>query len=86
MSDQFEVVTVFSTGSLALLAYAKSVLDSAGIMYVVKGEQIQNMFGLGSLGSFNFTLGPMEIQVNLADESSARELLAGIKESEGEGI
>jgi len=30
MSEQFEVVTVFSIGNLALLAYAKSDLHSAG--------------------------------------------------------
>jgi hypothetical protein len=45
-----DVVTVFSTGRLGLLAYAKSVRDGERIHYVMKGELLQNLFGLGSLG------------------------------------
>ena len=73
---------MFSTGSVALLAYAKSVLDGNGLMYIVKGENIHTTFGPALWGgSLAFLLGPMEIQVVLEDESRARTLLEDITES-----
>jgi hypothetical protein len=85
MTRRSDVVTVFSTGSVALLAYAKSVLDGDGLVYIVNGEYIHNTFGPALWGgSLAFLLGPMEIQVALEDESRARELLTDIKEGSAE--
>ena len=42
-----ELVTVFETGDPALVALAKSLLDSAGIDFATKGDAIQDLFGLG---------------------------------------
>lgn len=82
MRGRSDVVTVFSTGSVALLAYAKSVLDGDGLVYIVKGEYIHHTFGPARWGgSLAFLLGPMEIQVALEDESRARELLEDVTES-----
>ena len=85
MSTHSDVVTVFSTGSVALFAYAKSLLDAAGISYIPKGEYIHNAFGPSLWGgSQAFILGPMELQVLQEDESKAKELLAEVKESSGD--
>lgn len=86
MTRRSDVVTVFSTGSVALIAFAKSVLDGDGLVYIVKGEYIHHTFGPALWGgSLAFLLGPMEIQVALKDESRARELLEDVKESSAEG-
>jgi hypothetical protein len=37
-------VTVFVAGDPGLLAIAKSLLDSAGISFFAKGENLQNIF------------------------------------------
>ena len=58
----------------------KSILDDAEIPYLVKGEAIQNLFGIGVIGTgYNLIAGPVEIQVGRQDESKARELLASIE-------
>jgi len=83
MSDDLDLVTIFESGNAALLAIAKSILDGAEIPYMVKGEGLQNLFGMGQIGSgFNLITGPAEIQVNREDEFSARALLAEIDEED----
>ena len=85
MSSQSDVATIFSTGSVALFAYAKSLLDAAGIPYIPKGEYLLNALGPALWGgSLAFVYGPMELQVSLEDESEARELLKDVKESSGD--
>jgi hypothetical protein len=60
----------------------KSILDEAGIRFFAKGENIQNLFGFGVLGTgFNIVTGPIEIQVLEENADYARELLADVKES-----
>jgi len=78
-----ELVTVFATGNPALLAMAKSILDHAEILYLAKGEGLQNLFGAGSIGGYNPALGPVELQVNVQDENEARELLEQLPGSTG---
>ncbi len=79
-----EIVTVFETGNAALIALAKSILDNAGIRYIVKGEQIQSLFGWGVLGTgFNIVVGPVQIQVSRTDRLTARDLLADLHEGTG---
>lgn len=81
MSSALDIVTVFETGNPALLAVVKSILDGAEIQYIIKGEQLQNLFGMGILGTgFNPLVGPVQIQVRREDEPTARELLAEIDE------
>jgi len=76
MSDVSDVVTVFETGNPALIALAKSILDGAEISYMVKGEDLQALFGAGQLGTgFNLVVGPVQIQVRRKDEAVARQLL-----------
>ncbi len=70
---------VFSTGDLAELAVAKLLLDAEGVPYVVQGEGVQNLFGLGSLTGFNPLTGPVEVRVADHDLQWAREALADLR-------
>jgi len=75
-------VTVMVTGSPALIALAKSILDDAGIPYFPKGEGVQELFGVGRVGgTYNFVTGPVEIQVPSNYEKQARVLLADLETS-----
>lgn len=69
-----ELVTVLSTMDAGLIAVAKSILEGAGIRFFVKGENLQNLFGLGSIG-YNPISRDVKIQVSRADEEVARALL-----------
>jgi hypothetical protein len=84
MPRQSDFVTVFETGNQALIAVAKSILDGAEIPYLVKGENLQSLFGMGQIGTgYNLLVGPVQIQVTREDESTAKELLADVAEDDG---
>jgi hypothetical protein len=75
-----ELVTVFKTGDPGLIALVKSILRSAEIPFTTKGEGIQDLTGLGRLGSgYNLAFGPVELQVNSADAEDARALLEDLE-------
>ena len=74
-----DLVTIFATGNLALLALAKSILEEAGIVYLAKGEGLQNLFAAGSVGGYNPALGPVEIQVAAEYEDEGRALLRDLE-------
>ena len=81
MSTESDLITVFESGNQGVIALVKSILDSTEIPFLAKGENIQNLFGLGVIGTgFNLISGPVQIQVSREDESTARELLAEIDE------
>jgi hypothetical protein len=78
-------VTVHKTGDPAFIAFAKSILQSEGIQYYFKGEEIQDLFAAGRLGTgFNPAIGPVEIQVDEKDVEKAKELLTQTEEGEFE--
>jgi hypothetical protein len=80
-----KLVTVYKTGHEGLIAVIKSILDEAEIKYLVQGENIQNLFGVGILGTgYNPLTGPIIIQVLEEDEEYARELLRDVKEASEE--
>jgi hypothetical protein len=71
------IVTVLATGDPIQMEMAKSLLDSAGLDYWVKGDGLQDLFGAGRMGAgFNITIGPMLLQVDRDDEADARTILA----------
>jgi hypothetical protein len=75
-----ELVTVFKTGDPGLIALVKSILQSADIPFTTRGEGIQDLTGLGRLGSgYNLAFGPVEIQVNRDDAEDARALLEDLE-------
>ncbi len=81
MSSESDLITIFQSGNQAVIVMVKSILDGAEIPYLVKGENLQNLFGLGVIGTgFNLIAGPVEIQISRKDEPAARELLAEIEE------
>jgi hypothetical protein len=64
-------VTVFRTNDPGLLVIAKSLLDDAGIAYLVAGEELQSLFAGGHMLS-DFT---PSIRVAAEDAADARQLL-----------
>ena len=80
--DLLELTTVFSTGSIALMAVAKGVLNTAGIPFITKCEGLAELVGgLRFHGAPSLITGPMEIQVRGIDADEARELLQEIRET-----
>jgi hypothetical protein len=76
------LVTVFESGDAALIPLVRSLLDSAGIPFVTKGEGIQDLFGWGRMpGGFSVVAGPVTFQVDEEDAEEARALLEDLHES-----
>ena len=69
-SDASGPVTVMVTRDAGLLSLAQSVLESAEIDFVTKGEHLQNIPG---------QIVWMEIQVRPEDVGEAKELLADLE-------
>jgi len=83
-----ELVTVFATGDQGLVALVKSLLQSADIEFMVRGEGIQNLFGIGGLSAsgFNPITGPAEFLVSAEDADDARTLLEDLTaDDDGDG-
>src|SRR4030043_1021816 len=78
-------VTVYETGDPAYIAFAKSLFESEGIKYYVKGEGLQDLFAGGRLGTgFNPVIGPVAIQVDEKDVEKAKDLLSQIEQGKFE--
>jgi len=78
-----KLVTVYETGDPAVIPFAKSILQSEGIKYFIKGESLQDLFAGGRLGTgFNPVIGPVQIQVDENDVEKAKELLNQIEQRE----
>ena len=76
-SKDAELVTVFTSMDLGLIAVVKSILQGSGIFYYAKGESLQGLFGAGNIG-FNIISGPVEIQVRSEDAEDAKILLGDL--------
>ena len=70
--DSEYLVSVFKTGNMAIIAVVKSILDEAGIKYMAKGENIQEVMPINAF--------PVEFMVMPEDEAYAKELLSEIDE------
>jgi hypothetical protein len=78
-----DLITVLATGDSGLIAIAKSLLQSAGIAFLVRGEAGQDLFGVGRMfGSYNFITGPIEMQVRAEDAEDARLVLEDLLENQ----
>jgi putative signal transducing protein len=74
------LVTVLTTEDPAILVYAKSLLEGAGIQFLTRGEGLQDLFGAGRIGTgYNLISGPIELQVDPQDVEKARRLLSEIQ-------
>jgi hypothetical protein len=71
------LVPIYVCHNPAELPVVKSLLTQAGIEFMVRGEQIQGMFGVGQLGGTSLIV-PLEIRVLPSDAEAAVELLEGV--------
>lgn len=71
-----ELVPVLTASQEADVVIIESLLAEAGIPYLARGEQIQDLFGLGRIGGVNPITGPVEFTVAAADAEAARRILA----------
>jgi len=81
-----DLVTVFESGDPALVALACSLLESAEIPFLTKGEGIQDLFGVGRLGGFSVVAGPVVLQVDKKDFDEATDLLEDLDTSKPDTI
>jgi hypothetical protein len=74
-----ELVPVFETGDAALVALVKSLLEEEQIDYMVRGDNLQDLFGAGrALIGFNPIVGPVEFLVREEDAARTRALLSDL--------
>jgi hypothetical protein len=78
------LVTILATSNLSKLAVAKSLLESEGIRFHIKGEGLQSLFGLGGLTPVNPITGPIEVQVASGDAKRSLEVLRDVIDAETE--
>ncbi len=81
LEPDLEYITVLETANPAILAVAKSLLESAEIEYLTFGEELQDIIGLGRLGFGNPIVGPVRIRVRREDEAEAKEILRDLSEN-----
>ena len=78
-AEPLNLVTVLASGDPVLMGIIKSLLQSAEIPFIVKGEGLGDVLGLGRAGSgYNPITGPMELQVRAEDAEDVRLLLADV--------
>lgn len=70
------LVPVLMATEEADLVIIESLLTEAGIPYLGRGEQIQDLFGWGRLVGVNPITGPVQFLVAADDADDAREVLA----------
>ncbi|MGB3018032.1 MAG: hypothetical protein WBC65_09505 [Ignavibacteria bacterium] len=79
--DHERLVPIFETGHDGVIAIVKSMLDEAQIKYMAEGEGVQDLFGVGVIGTgFNPITGPVVFKVMPEDVNYAKELLKDVKE------
>ena len=79
-------VPVREITNAALVPFVKSLLESAEIRHFIRGENVQDFFGWGRLGSgFNIITGPPVVYVEPDRAEEARELLAEVKDAPEHG-
>lgn len=70
-----ELVRVFASGDMGVIAIARSLLEGEKIDYFVRGDGLQDLFGLGRATSYSFAMGPAEFWVRADDAENVRILL-----------
>jgi hypothetical protein len=70
-----KLVRLFATGDVGLIAIANSLLEGEKIDFFVRGDGLQDLFGLGRTTGYSFAMGPAEFWVREEDAENARALL-----------
>jgi Putative prokaryotic signal transducing protein len=82
-----QLVSVFESSDQALIALAQSLLESANIPFMTRGEGVQDLFGWGrAAGGFSVITGPVTFQVNKEDANDAHALLEDLEASEPDSL
>lgn len=77
---EMRLVTVLA-GDEGTIAIGRSMLEAFKIPFIVRGEDVQDLSGLGRLGTgFNTALGPAFIQVPEEHAAEAMRLLRDLRE------
>ena len=89
--EEGRYVIALTTQDRVFLAIVKSLLQDAQIKYFVKGEQLQDLMGVGAIGTgYNPLVGMMELYVREEDEEDVKKLLVELENEtfyqEGEGF
>jgi len=79
-----QLVPVLSVTSETDLLIIESLLTDAGIPYLARGEQIQDLFGIGRLVGVNPITEPVELLVSEPDLETARGILSDFLQPSGE--
>ena len=70
-----ELAVALRSDNPVLIGFAKELLKSNSIDFMVRNEEIQNIIGIGSIGGYNPITGPIELLVREEDRSIALDLL-----------
>jgi hypothetical protein len=79
---EMQLVRVYEGSNPALLPLVESLLNEAEIEFMKRGEPLQDLFAGGRLFGGNQVVGPVEFWVSTDNAERARELLAGVDDSE----
>lgn len=84
--DEFKLgglVKILETGDKPLIAIIKSVLTDAEVKFFVKGEELQDIIGLGGFGTgYNVAAGPMELYVQEDDAEAVQMLIDELEQNQ----
>jgi len=76
-----EFVPILELRGPAMVAFAKSLLQSSRIRFFIKDERVQDLIAYGQFGAgFNPITGPPTVFVEPSRAEEARELLAGMEQ------
>ena len=73
-----KLVRVLTTGDAGVLAVAQSLLEGEEIDCLVRGDGLQDLFGLGRITGFSYAMGPAEVWVREDEADRARDVLEGL--------
>ena len=80
MTTDADLVLLRKPASEAEYLAVVSALDAADIPCLAKNARVQNLFGMGTIGTgFNLLTGPIQIWVHREDLEEAEQLLVGIE-------
>jgi hypothetical protein len=79
---EMQLVRVYEGANPALLPLVESLLNEAEIDFMKRGEPLQDIIAGGRLFGGNLVVGPVEFWVSTENAEQARELLAGIDDSQ----
>jgi hypothetical protein len=70
-----ELTVVFRSDNPVVVGFAKELLKSNSVDFLVRNEELQSVIGIGSIGGYNPITGPIEILVREEDRGTAHDLL-----------